>query len=229
MSTWVVVLESILGEGRPLGGDPQSVRTMLDGLSDLAPVALCQPDRCAIQVSMPHPDPEEALVEALRRYRDVVARTALARWELVRIELLTPAELEAGWDAAGEDAEAQEALAAMAVGSDDEHVREAERALRVVTRPEEARRILCRMVRQLGGAVVSARLNDDWTLPVDLSFGVGGPQVAIVEPWTIARIQLEQALPALVDMTRNRLACQAASQLAAGRAGRSAEVGGPRT
>lgn len=208
-------MESTLGTGQqPLGGDPQSVRTVLEGLGDLAPVALCQPDRCAIQVTVSHPDPVEALVEALRRYRCVAARTALACWELVRIELLTPAELEAGWDAVDKDASVQELLGAMAVGFEEDHVIEAERALRAVTCPEQARAIICRLVRQLGGAVVGARLQDEWTLPFDISFGASQPQVAIAEPWTVARIRLEQVLPGLVDMVRNRLACLAASQLA---------------
>lgn len=210
----MVVLESVLGPGQPLGGDPQSVRTVLEGLADLDPVALCQPDRCAIQVSVARADPGATLAEALRRYRSVAARTGLGCWDLVRIELLTPCELHAGWDAFDKDPAVQELLGAMAVGSDDDHVLEAERTLLAVTSPEEARAVVSRLVRQLGGAVVEARLQDEWTLPFDISFGVGRPVVAIAEPWTISRIRLEEVLPAMVDMAINRLACQAASRLA---------------
>lgn len=213
MTPWVVILEWSLGDGEPLEAGSPIIAALLDALADAEPIALCHPDRFALQLRLAAPTPVAALSDALARYGMGVPREGLGSWELVRIELLTPEELESEWDALAVDPGGQQALESVSGRSCVDHVREAELALDTVTRPEEAQVVLTRLVRQLGGGVVAARLEDDWTLPVDVSFGPGAPQVAIAEPWSMARITLEQALPKLVDKARERLAGSAVGEL----------------
>jgi len=213
MTSWVVILEWSLGGGEPLEAGSPTIATLLDALADAEPIALCQPDRFALQLRLAAATPVAALTEALARFSTDIPREGLGSWELVRIELLTPEELESEWDALATDPVGQEALDSVSGRSCVDHVREAELALEKVTRPEEAQVVLSRLVRQLGGGVVAARVDDDWTLPVDVSFGAGAPGVAIAEPWSIARITLEQALPKLVDKARERLAGGAVPEL----------------
>jgi hypothetical protein len=112
VTTWVVLLEWALGGNAPAGIDAATLDALLDGLSDLEPVALCQPDRFAIQLRLPEGEPELALATALARHRQALNALPMGV-ELVRIELLTPEELVEEWNGfAGSEAgrSAMEAL-----------------------------------------------------------------------------------------------------------------------
>jgi DNA-binding transcriptional MerR regulator len=79
---------------------------------------------------------------------------------------------------------------------------QATRALLYITSVREATEILMAAVQRLGGATISASQADSWALPIDLSFGDGEPILPVAEPLSLARMQLEQVLPGLVEDAR---------------------------
>lgn len=225
-SEWVVVLEWALGPGEPLGIGSDMLRALLDELADLAPTALCQPDRYAMQVRLRADGPVAALRAALARQEEALRRVAVGG-DLVRVELLTPEELDQEWDDFGATPEGRQAIGSL-TGQQTDPVVDAEAALDRVTGPQEAQRVLVRVVRQLGGGVVAARAHDEWTLPVEIALGDGEPQVAIAEPWSVARLRLEQALPRLVEKARHVLSRLGPPELMPeGDAGRRTASAGP--
>ncbi|MFL5881544.1 MAG: hypothetical protein ACJ782_15970, partial [Actinomycetota bacterium] len=66
----------------------------------------------------------------------------------------------------------------------------------------EATEILIAAVHRLGGSTIPAAQADSWALPIDLSFGEGEPVLPVAEPLSLARMQLEQVLPGLVEDAR---------------------------
>ncbi len=61
------------------------------------------------------------------------------------------------------------------------------------TGPEDAQRVVIRMVRRPARQRCRlGRLEDDWTLPVDIAFGVGQPRMPIDEPWSVSRPRVRQ-------------------------------------
>ena len=83
-----------------------------------------------------------------------------------------------------------------------ETVHQATRGLLYITSAREATEILAAAVRRLGGATIPASQADSSALPVDLSFGDGEPILPVAEPLSLARMQLEQVLPGLVEDAR---------------------------
>jgi DNA-binding transcriptional MerR regulator len=81
-------------------------------------------------------------------------------------------------------------------------IHQATRALLYITSAREATEILVAAVHRLGGSAVPAGQADSWALPIDLSFGEGEPILPVAEPFSLARMQLEQALPGLVEDAR---------------------------
>jgi DNA-binding transcriptional MerR regulator len=79
---------------------------------------------------------------------------------------------------------------------------QATRALLYITSVQEATEILMAAVQRLGGATIPASQADSWALPIDLSFGDGEPILPVAEPYSLARMQLEQVLPGLVEDAR---------------------------
>jgi DNA-binding transcriptional MerR regulator len=79
---------------------------------------------------------------------------------------------------------------------------QATRALLYITSVREATEILMAAVRRLGGTTIPASQADSWALPIDLSFGDGEPILPVAEPLSLARMQLEQVLPGLVEDAR---------------------------
>jgi DNA-binding transcriptional MerR regulator len=79
---------------------------------------------------------------------------------------------------------------------------QATRALLYITSVREATEILAAAVQRLGGATIPASQADNWALPIDLSFGDGEPILPVAEPLSLARMQLEQLLPGLVEDAR---------------------------
>jgi DNA-binding transcriptional MerR regulator len=83
-----------------------------------------------------------------------------------------------------------------------ETVHQATRGLLYITSAREATEILAAAVQRLGGATIPASQADSWALPIDLSFGDGEPILPVAEPLSLARMQLEQVLPGLVEDAR---------------------------
>jgi DNA-binding transcriptional MerR regulator len=83
-----------------------------------------------------------------------------------------------------------------------ETVHQATRALLYITSAQEATEILAAAVQRLGGATIPAGQADSWALPIDLSFGDGEPILPVAEPLSLARMQLEQVLPGLIEDAR---------------------------
>ncbi len=81
-------------------------------------------------------------------------------------------------------------------------VHQATRGLLYITSAREATEILAAAVHRLGGSTVPASQADSWALPVDLSFGEGEPILPVAEPFSLARMHLEQVLPGLVEDAR---------------------------
>jgi DNA-binding transcriptional MerR regulator len=79
---------------------------------------------------------------------------------------------------------------------------QATRALLYISSAREATRILVAAVDKLGGSTQPASQADSRALPIDLSFGEGEPILPVAEPFSLARMQLEQALPGLVEDAR---------------------------
>jgi DNA-binding transcriptional MerR regulator len=79
---------------------------------------------------------------------------------------------------------------------------QATRALLYITSAREATEILAAAVRRLGGSTIPAGQADSRALPIDLSFGDGEPILPVAEPLSLARMQLEQVLPGLVEDAR---------------------------
>ena len=79
---------------------------------------------------------------------------------------------------------------------------QATRALLYITSVREATEILVAAVQRLGGTTIPASQADNWALPIDLSFGDGEPILPVAEPLSLARMQLEQVLPGLIEDAR---------------------------
>jgi hypothetical protein len=202
MNAWVIVLEWAVAEGVPLGADAQPVNVLLNSFADCCPVALCAVDRYALQLEIDADDPLDALAAIMARHAEGAEQAHLTGWKLDRAEVMTREQMEQDWHNGvnGIDARVELERTLRTPGLDP--VAKADRALGDDICPHEARDILCRMVRELGGGLVSAREEDEWTLTVDLSFGTGEPLLPVAEPWSQARIRLEQVLPPLVERAR---------------------------
>ena len=83
-----------------------------------------------------------------------------------------------------------------------ETVHQATRGLLYIASAREATEILIAAVHRLGGSTIPAGQADSSALPIDLSFGEGEPILPVAEPLSLARMQLEQMLPGLVEDTR---------------------------
>jgi hypothetical protein len=78
----------------------------------------------------------------------------------------------------------------------------ATRALLYITSARDATEILVAAVHKLGGETTPASQADSSALPIDLSFGEDEPILPMAEPFSLARMQLEQVLPGLVEDAR---------------------------
>jgi DNA-binding transcriptional MerR regulator len=83
-----------------------------------------------------------------------------------------------------------------------ETVHQATRAFLYITSALEATEILIAAVHRLGGSTIPASQADSSALPIDLSFGDAEPILPVAEPLSLARMQLEQVLPGLVEDAR---------------------------
>ncbi|MDQ4098352.1 MAG: hypothetical protein M3144_10860 [Actinomycetota bacterium] len=94
MQTWIVLVEaSHNGAGGTI--EHEELGALLAALDCGGRArALHSPDRYALQVSTSGSDPAEALDSVLSRWSDALRELALPRWEIVRTEVLRPAELK---------------------------------------------------------------------------------------------------------------------------------------
>jgi DNA-binding transcriptional MerR regulator len=83
---------------------------------------------------------------------------------------------------------------------------QATRALLYITTAREATDILVDVVGRLGGSTAPADQAGSWALPIDLTFGEDEPILPVAEPLSVARLQLEQLLPGLVEDARRAVA-----------------------
>lgn len=198
MGAWVILLEWEIGDGVPLPSDAAPIRDLLEDFAGYNHAALFAADRYSLRLEVDGDPPDALLGWAMACHHEAADRAHLRGWRMVRAEITTPEQLEREWLDSGLLAGL---LSALPTDSNDPVVK-AEHLLDDARCAHEVSEILCKMVRELGGGVVRARLQDGWTLPVDLSFGAGDPVVPVAEPWSRARDQLEQALPRMVERAR---------------------------
>ena len=96
---WIVMLEAAGEPGGP-GMDRHTFRRLLALWPSPAPTTLYSPDRYALQLPVLAADASLALSSAMSSWGEALQRADLPKWDLVRAEVLTPAELERDLDAA---------------------------------------------------------------------------------------------------------------------------------
>ena len=89
----MVLLEAADDRGRTTLG-ASSFRRLVDSWPPPQPTSLYSPNRYALQVPVQACDPPAALASAMWLWKDVLRRTGLPDWQLVRAEVLTPEEFE---------------------------------------------------------------------------------------------------------------------------------------
>ena len=189
---WVVLLE--IQTRAEVGRE--TVDALLAELSGRYPSALHASNRCAVQFLVEDADgPDAALVDGVAVWGEALRAVGFPHSELVRAEVKTPAELVAEYDQ-------EEAAKAVSVPADQRALASAYEATRHLLRsssPREAVSVLSALVRRLGGTTVRPRTNDPRILDYDLSLGVCEPMVAAADPLSIARLCLEEVLPAVAE------------------------------
>ena len=95
---WVVLLEAARADGLGLFGATE-LHGLLQAL-DPGPWGGClhSQDRYAVQVTAWGAGPVDALNDVLSRWAQAVRQLDLPSWNLVRLEVFTPEELEAAWN-----------------------------------------------------------------------------------------------------------------------------------
>ena len=90
---WIVLLEAADDSGCSTI-DVHAFRRLVIAYGTPAPTTLFTPGRYALQVTVQAPTAPRALSVAISRWRQAMSRCRLPDWELVRAEIMTPAELE---------------------------------------------------------------------------------------------------------------------------------------
>lgn len=195
MDTWIVLVEaSTTTPGQPL--DPASVEALLTFFEDETPVGLYAPDRYALQVWSAAPRAEQAITDVIGRWRAAASESGLGSCQLVRAEVMTPAELHAELQSGGSrlcQPTAYERLDAI------EAVQEATKSLLRTRGPQEVTKVVVALVHRLGGSIVVADGNHPYRLPFDLSFGEGRALSPAAAPYTTARQLLQEHVPGVVE------------------------------
>ena len=192
---WVVVIE-VEGQEGVETLEVAQLERLLALLFDHSPAGLWSVDRYALQLVVPADSPEAALVSALSWWRQAMGRLDLPQWRLVRAEIKTPAELEAEHRAGSEPG-----LPRSAAPTSEDALREAylaTRRLLACRSRREAAEVVTDLVQRLGAEVVGAAGGHPHALPFDLSLGESEPRYPAADPISIARLQVEEVLPALL-------------------------------
>lgn len=193
---WVILLEAAAPDGDP-PLELAALEALLGVLVECLPTALYAPDRYALQLTVAADDPAEALDLAMARWRTAARRAEVPRWRLVRVEVKTPAEL-----AAEHQAEQRATSTPASDGRTLEAAYRATRAFLSANEPGEVVGALAILVHELGGVVMPAASRHPDAIPVDLSLGHGQPVVAVVERFSVSRLQLEEVLPVVLEDAR---------------------------
>jgi hypothetical protein len=138
--------------------------------------------------------PDRALAAAVALLGPAADAVGFPPAQLVRAEVKTPAELEAEYD--------EEDLSPSHVPADEQATAlayQATRRLVSARSPREASSVLSALVRQLGGTILAPRPDDPRTMAIDLSLGEGPPMVPAADPYSVARLCLEEVLPAAAE------------------------------
>jgi diguanylate cyclase (GGDEF)-like protein len=91
-SEWIVVLEAAAG-AFAAGLDEATLARLIEVVSDTRPIALHSADRYALQLRVVAESPSDALGLALGRWSDAVLSLGAPGWEVVRADVMSPAEL----------------------------------------------------------------------------------------------------------------------------------------
>jgi hypothetical protein len=211
---WVIGLELACKRGTNL--TVETVEGVLERLADHYPAALHAPDRCAVQFLVHANGPARALAAGVDLWGAAAVGAGFPPADLVRAEVKTPAELEAEYNESDgplvSHIPADEAATAIAYDA-------TRRLLRCRT-PRQVASVLSALVRQLGGVILPPDPGDPRILDLDISMGEGPPMVAAAEPYSVARLCLEEVLPGAVDDGRRAVRLlRAAAAGAANRVG----------
>ena len=198
---WVVLLEVVC----PLGTSPsvETVEALLRRLADRYPSALHSPERCAVQFLVGADTAELALAAGVGVWEPAAVAAGLPSCELVRAEVKTPAELAAEYD---EDPDAQ--VDAPHVPADAQATAAAYEFSRRLLRSRTPRQVvsaLLALIGHLGGVIVPPCSYDPRIVDVDLSIAEGPPIAAAAEPFSVARLCLEEILPTAVEDARRMI------------------------
>jgi len=195
-STWVVLLEVECLVGTHLR--VETVEALLKGLGDRCPSGLHASDRCAVQFLVEAAGPEAALTAGIELWTSVARDVGFPPVEVVRAEVKTPAELDAEYD---EDAPGVLSHVPADARATTVAYLTTRRLLQART-PREVVSVVQALIRRLGGVVVPPNPGDPRILDVDLSLAAGPPMAAAAEPYSVARLCLEEVLPAAVEDAR---------------------------
>jgi len=205
---WVVLLEAAF-----TGPDLQleQVEALLAKLADSYPSAIYSPDRCAVQFLVGGAGPGDALATGIDVWQAATRDVAFPCGDLVRAEVKTPEELASEYehgDVSSAPGPADEKALALAYDA-------TRRLLRASTQ-REAVSVLQSLVRKLGGTVLPPRPGDPRILDVDLSLGDGDPILPAADPYSVARLCLEEVVPAAVEDAQRIVGLLRAADAAAG-------------
>ena len=172
---------------------------MVDHLSPWRASALHNTDRYALQVVVEASEPMAALRVALDLHGEAVRRLRLPAWDVVRTEVMTLQELERGWDEEPIPPPVAPRRAWEMSPTFVARVHQTARALLRATSVEGLTSVLTHFIQVTGGWVVGTEGPSPWILSSDLSLGRGQPRFAAAEPFSTARLLLEEILPGLVE------------------------------
>ena len=195
---WVVLLEVACPPGTSLS--VETVEALLRRLADRYPSALRSSERCAVQFLVDADAAELALAAGVAVWESAAPAADFPPCDLVRAEVKTPAELAAEYD---DDPDAQ--VDAPHVPADAEATAIAYEFSRRLLRSRTPRQVvsaLLALVGGLGGVIVPPCPYDPRIVDVDLSFADGALMAAAAEPFSVARLCLEEVLPAAAEDAR---------------------------
>jgi hypothetical protein len=185
---WVVVLE-VAAEGEERVG-LVTVEALMQAVRDCRPAVLFSEDRYAFQLWVDTEGPAEALLTAVSRWREATRLLDVGGYELVRAEVLTPAEFARDIEHTETTRAAPDWLAA-----EEAAVRT---SAQLVTASElsEIVTLVCGFVEELGGVIVPA--TEAGADAVQLPLGTAIPLAAVAPNPELLR----GLVPPVIDTAR---------------------------
>lgn len=99
MATWIVLLEAVRSTSAE-AVNKETLSRLLEAVGHARPIGLHSPGRYAVQFHLPAVGPLDAVNSALSAWSAALGTIGVAPWELVRVEVMTEAELAAELNAA---------------------------------------------------------------------------------------------------------------------------------